>query len=344
MSAHSPEESRSVDDSADRGRERDWVRELRPGRSVDESFVVRSKELRQRRGGGPYLAAVLGDRTGEVAALAWENVDHLSSILDVGSVVQVRGQIQRYNQRLQVVIRSAEPCDAASVDETVFVRSAERHPDELWRDLEGLIRDVEDPNLRQLLFRVFCDPDVEPRFRIAPAARSMHHAYRSGLLEHTVSMATLARRIAEHYEVDRDMVVAGALLHDLGKVWELEIGSSIEYTDDGRLLGHLPMEVLYVDRMIGELSTFPDELRRQLLHLLLAHHGEYEYGSPRRPKTPEALLVHVVDMLDSRMAGMFEAISGHGDSDEAWSPFSRILDRHVYRRRPPTEGNGNDGY
>lgn len=340
MSAHRPEDAPIAADAA-RERSRTWVRELRPGRNVDESYVVRSKELRQRRGGGPYLAAVLGDRTGDVAALAWENVDHLSSVLDVGSVVQVRGQIQRYNQRLQVVIRSAETRDADSIDEAVYVRSSERHPDELWRDLEDLIGGVEDSNLRQLLFRVFSDPDVAARFRVAPAARSMHHAYRSGLLEHTVSMTTLARRIAGHYQVDRDMVVAGALLHDLGKVWELEIGSSIEYTDDGRLLGHLPMEVLYVDRRIGELAEFPDELRRQLLHLLLAHHGEYEYGSPRRPKTPEALLVHIVDMMDSRMAGMFEAISGQGETEDAWSPFSRILDRHVYRRRPPTEGNGN---
>jgi 3'-5' exoribonuclease len=250
--------------------------------------------------------------------------------------------VQRYNQRLQVVIRSAETHDGPDVDETVYVRSSERHPDELWHDLEGLIRDVADPNLRQLLYRVFSDPEVEPKFRIAPAARSMHHAYRSGLLEHTVSMAILARMMADHYGIDRDMVVAGVLLHDLGKVWELEIGASIEYTDDGRLLGHLPMEVLYVDRMIGELSAFPPELRRQLLHLLLAHHGEYEYGSPRRPKTPEALLVHVVDTLDSRMAGMFEAIAGQGETEDAWSAFSRILDRHVYRRRPPTEGNDTD--
>ena len=323
-------------------RSRSWIRDLRPGRDVDESYVVRSKELRQRRGGGPYLAAVIGDRSGEVAALAWENVDHLSSVLDIGSVVRVRGQVQRYNQGLLVVIRSAAAQDEADIDETVYVRSSERHPDELWRDLEGMIRDVADPNLQQLLFRVFSDPEVEPRFRVAPAARSMHHAYRSGLLEHTVSMATLARMMADHYGLDRDMVVAGVLLHDLGKVWELEIGSSIEYTDDGRLLGHLPMEVLYVDRMISELSAFPAELRRQLLHLLLAHHGEYEYGSPRRPKTPEALLVHVVDTLDSRMAGMFEAISGQGETEDAWSAFSRILDRHVYRRRPPTEGNDSD--
>jgi 3'-5' exoribonuclease len=169
----------------------------------------------------------------------------------------------------------------------------------------------------------------------------MHHAFRSGLLEHTVSMAKAARWLAQHYRIDEDVVIAGALLHDLGKIWELEIDASIEYTDDGRLIGHLPMETLFVDKKINEMESFPPELRRQLLHILLAHHGEYEYGSPRRPKTPEAMLVHMADNLDSKMAGMLEAISAEGADKEAWTPFSRILERHVYRRRPPTD-NGND--
>ena len=162
----------------------------------------------------------------------------------------------------------------------------------------------------------------------------MHHAFRSGLLEHTVSVTTAAEMLSGHYGADRDLVVAGALLHDLGKIWELELDHSIEYTDDGRLLGHLPMEVLYVERKIGELEKFPAETRRLLLHILLSHHGEFEYGSPRRPKTPEALLVHMVDNMDSKMAGMWGAITADGSDDEAWTPYSRILGRFVYRRRP----------
>jgi 3'-5' exoribonuclease len=205
--------------------------------------------------------------------------------------------------------------------------------DILWQRLTTLVEEMKDPNLRQLLFRITADPDVAERFRMAPAARGMHHAFRSGLLEHTVSMATLGRRLAEHYSINEDLVVAGCVLHDLGKIWELDISSSIEYTDEGRLLGHLSMEVLYVDRVINELEGFPDELRRQLLHILLAHHGEYEYGSPRRPKTPEALVVHMADNLDSKMAGMMEAINADGDAEAAWSPYSKILGRFIYRRR-----------
>jgi 3'-5' exoribonuclease len=317
--------------------DRAWIGELQPGRDVEESYVVRSKDVRQRRGGGPYLALNLGDRTGEVAALVWENVDHFSKILDVGSVVRIKGQVQRYNQRLQVVIRRAEKVALDDVDETLYVRSSSVDVDILWTRLTTLVEEIENSHLKQLLFRVISDPEVAGLFRVAPAARGMHHAFRSGLLEHTVSMATIGRQLAKHYSLDQDMVVAGCVLHDLGKIWELDISSSIEYTDEGRLLGHLTMEVLFVDRLIGEMEAFPEELRRQLLHILLAHHGEYEYGSPRRPKTPEALIVHMVDLLDSKMAGMLEAINADGDSEQPWSPYSRILDRFIYRRRPPND-------
>jgi len=315
------------------GDQRSWIAELQPGTDIEETFVVRSRDIRQRRGGGPYVAASLGDKTGEVNALVWENVEPLAKVLDVGAVVKVKGQVQRYNGRLQIVIRRASVVSADEIDEALYVRASSVDADVLWRRLNSLVEEMEDPDLRQLIFRITADPEVADRFRVAPAARGMHHAFRSGLLEHTVSMATLGRNLAEHYSANKDLVVAGCILHDLGKIWELDISSSIEYTDEGRLLGHLSMEVLFVDRVIGELEAFPAELRRQLLHILLAHHGEYEYGSPRRPKTPEALLVHMADLLDSKMAGMMEAINADGDPKATWSPYSKILGRFIYRRR-----------
>jgi len=314
-------------------KQRAWIRDLKPGTDIEDSYVVRSKDVRQRRGGGPYLAATLGDKTGEVSALVWENVEQIGKVLEAGAVVTVKGQVQRYNNRLQVVIRRAAKVPADRVDETLYVRSSAVDVDLLWQRLTTLVEEVENEHLRQLLFRVLSEPEVADRFRVAPAARGMHHAFRSGLLEHTVSMSTMGRQLAKHYSLNADLVVAGCVLHDLGKIWELDISSSIEYTDEGRLLGHLTMEVLYVDRVITEMAAFPDEIRRQLLHILLAHHGEYEYGSPRRPKTPEALLVHQMDLLDSKMAGMLEAINADGDSEAAWSPYSKIMDRFIYRRR-----------
>ena len=313
--------------------QRVWIKDLRAGSDIEEIYAVRAADVRQRRGGGPYMAATLGDRTGEVTALVWQNVDRFRGVLEPGNVVAVKGQVQRYNQQLQIVVRQAEAVPEASVDEKLFLRSSSVDPTLLWKRLMETIEDVGDPDLRQLLLRVFSDPEVEERFRVAPAARSMHHAFRSGLLEHTVSVAEIARLLSGHYDLDNDLVIAGALLHDLGKIWELEIGPSIEYTDDGRLIGHLPMETLFVEKKIGELENFPRETRRQLLHILLSHHGEYGFGSPRRPKTPEALLVHTADNLDSKMAGMLEAIAAEGSDDAAWTPYSRILERHIYRRK-----------
>jgi 3'-5' exoribonuclease len=317
--------------------QRVWIKDLRAGSDLEEIYAVRTVDIRQRRGGGSYLAAILGDRTGEVTALVWQNVDRFRGVLEVGNVVTVKGQVQRYNQQLQIVVRQAEVVPEVSVDEELFLRSSSIDPALLWKRLMDAIEDVGDPDLRRLLSLVFSDPEVEELFRVAPAARSMHHAFRSGLLEHTMSVAAIAGLLAGHYGLDADLVMAGALLHDLGKIWELEIGASIEYTDDGRLIGHLPMETLFVEKKIGELEDFPRETRRQLLHILLSHHGEYGFGSPRRPKTPEALLVHMADNLDSKMAGMLEAITAEGSGDEAWTPYSRILERHIYRRRLHTE-------
>jgi 3'-5' exoribonuclease len=324
------------------GVKRSWVKDLRAGTDLEESFAVRSVDVRQRRGGGPYLAATIGDRTGEVTALVWQNVDQLREVMEPGKVVSVKGQVQRYNQQLQVVVRQAEVLPSESVEDAHFVRSSAVDPTVLWEQLNGFIEEVSDAHIRQLLFRIFSDPETEDLFRSAPAARSMHHAFRSGLLEHTVSVTTVARTLAGHYGLNQDLVVAGCLLHDFGKIWELEIGTSIEYTDDGRLIGHIPMETLFVDKQIGELKEFPAETRRQLLHVLLAHHGEYEFGSPRRPKTPEALLVHMADNLDSKIAGMLEAIAAQGTDEEAWTPYSRILERHIYRRKAPSTDDNEE--
>lgn len=314
--------------------ERAWVKNLKPGVELDEVYVVRTRELRRRRGGGNYLAVTFGDRTGDVVSLAWEHAESLAKECEPGKAVRIGGHVQQYQGRTQVVFRRAEAVDSADVDPGLFIRSSLVDADVLWLKMQEYIGAMEDVDLRQLLFRIFSDPDIEARFRVSPAAKTMHHAFRTGLLEHTVSAAGAALVLADHYRLHRDMVLAGVLLHDLGKIWELEAENSIEYTDDGRLIGHLALEALYVDRVISELENFPDEHRRQLLHILLSHHGEYAYGSPRRPKTPEAMLVHMVDNLDARLAGMFEAIDQDGDSDQAWSGFSRMLERNVYRRRP----------
>ncbi len=308
---------------------------------MEEVYAVRGKEVRQRRAGGQFLSLTLADRTGQVSALAWEDLDRIGRACTPGALVRVHGQVQRYNQNLQVVVRSAIQVPVEEVDASLFVRSSAADPEVMWNRLLSVVGEVADPHLKQLLFRLLNDPDIAERFRLAPAARGMHHAYRAGLVEHTLSMTLAARQLARHYRLAEDLVVAGSILHDIGKLWELEVGTTIEYTDDGRLLGHLTMGVLRVERELVELPRFPAETRRHLLHILLSHHGEYEFGSPRRPKTPEALLIATVDNLDAKLGGMLEAIAAGGDTGEAWTEYTKILDRPVYRRRPPGVDNGN---
>ena len=323
--------------------ERAWVRDLVPGTEVRQPFAVRAKDVRRRRGGGEFLTLVLSDRTGHVDALAWEGVHRFDRACRTGDVVRVVGHVQKYRQRLQIVVRDLDRVADEEIDEGVFIRSSAVDPERLRERLDDLIASVDDEHLRDLLARIVSDPEVAGALLRAPAARSLHHAYRGGLLEHTVSMTTAAAALCDQYGCDRSLVVAGCVLHDLGKVWELDGKASFDYTDDGRLLGHIPMIALHVDRRIAESPSFPEETRRQLLHVLLAHHGEYAYGSPRRPKMPEALLVHTIDNLDARMAAMFEAISSGGDTGEAWSAYSPILERPVYRRRPGGRQERGDG-
>lgn len=312
---------------------RHWIGSLRPGDQVDELYAVADKELRERRGGGRFLSLNLCDSSGRLGAMVWENVRELDRLLETGQVARIRGNVQRYNSRLQMIVRSAQAVEQDSFDPGLFVRTSGFDAEELWEQLNQQIRSIEDDHLRQLVFRVVSDPEIEGRFRTAPAARVMHHAYRAGLLEHTVSMVKLGAILADHYELDRDLVLAACVLHDLGKIWEFEDDHSLSYTDDGRLIGHLTMVVLHVERVLAHLPDFPAETRRQLLHALIAHHGEYAYGSPRRPKTPEAVLVHQLDSLDSRMGGVLDAVSSHGDHAGAWTAKCRILERPVYRRR-----------
>ncbi|MCP4902174.1 MAG: HD domain-containing protein [bacterium] len=319
--------------------ERRWIGSLRPGDKVEELYAVADKELRQRRGGGRFLSLNLCDSSGRLGAMVWENVGELDRVLEPGRVVLVRGNVQRYNQRLQMIVREAQVVAEEQIDERLFVKSSGFDPEALWDQLISLIENLDDDHLKQLLFRVLADPEVSQRLRLAPAARVMHHAYRAGLLEHTVSMATLASKFAGHYGLDRDIIVAGCVLHDLGKIWEFDNDHSLSYTDDGRLIGHLTIGVLYVERVLADLPSFPAETRRQLLHAMLAHHGEYEFGSPRRPKTPEALLIHLLDNLDSRMAGVLDTIATEGEHGDAWTANCRILGRPIYRRRRSDEPN-----
>ena len=249
----------------------------------------------------------------------------------------VKGSVTSYNGRLQMKLDKVRFAPDAEVgDFSRFFPVSARPVPEMLAKMDALIGSVEDPWIRRLLEALFVeDAELRAAFAQAPAAKSMHHVYLGGLLEHTLSVAGMAERACGHYrDLNRDLVLAGVFLHDVGKTAELSYQRSFGYTDAGNLLGHIALEADWISRAVGKIPGFPEDLRLQILHIVLSHHGRLEFGSPVLPKTPEALLVHYLDDLDGKLEVMFRATKDESDSG-SWSPYSRALDRMIYRRRWP---------
>lgn len=327
-------------------RSRTGIGELRVGAQVRETFLVASKEVRTARTGKPYLKLRLGDRDGNVDCMVWEEAERLAGRFEAGEVVVVTGRVTEYGGRPQVEatdIRRAEAGEASPAD---FLPRTYRDVQELADFLGFHLDSVYDRDLRALLENIFGDADFLERFKMAPAAKQFHHAYLGGLLEHTVSVAGLCDHVAQQYgRINRDLLITAAILHDVGKVEELTYDCTIDYSDAGRFLGHVILGVNLVTRKAAELPGFPEEKLQHLLHAIVSHHGELEWGSPKRPKTIEALIIHHVDNLDAKAKGFLEIVEGSRNAD--WTDLRNLFRRplHVPRAAhqeedflPPSEG------
>lgn len=302
-------------------------------------FLATDAAYKTTRTGSEYLELKLADAGGELKAFLWDlkavEGEYSDIVPDV--FVKVKGRVEEFQGRRQIRVDKIRFAPDSEVrDFSRFFPTSRRNVDEMLQELDGLVQGIGDPWIRRLLEAMLVqDAELRASFAKAPAAKSMHHVYLGGLLEHTLSVAGMARRACEHYgDLNRDLVMAGVLLHDLGKTAELSYQRSFGYTDTGNLLGHITLEAQWVSKAVDAIPGFPEELRLQILHIVLAHHGKLEFGSPVLPKTPEALLVHYLDDLDGKLEGMFRLMheeSGQGN----WSAWSRSLDRPVYRVRWP---------
>jgi 3'-5' exoribonuclease len=265
-------------------------------------FAVSAKQVRSKKDGSRYFVLTLGDRTGQVDAVMWETDG--AGEFAAGDVVKLRGQIGRYKEKRQI---SVERIRAAARDEfelADFVPRTERNIDELWAELNAYVESFTDPHLKALLRAFLDDAEIAAAFKEAPAAKSMHHAWIGGLLEHVVSLIGICELAAKHYPVHRDLLLTGAFLHDIGKLEELRWGTSFDYTVEGQLLGHITIGIGMIERKIGALPDFPPALRVLVEHMVLSHHGKYEFGSPKLPMIPEAVLLHYLDDMDAKMQTM----------------------------------------
>ena len=314
------------------------IRSLKEGEPFAGVLLAQEAAFKTSAKGSEYLELKLGDASGDLKAFLWDlrAVEGDLEPIQADAFLWVKGAVSSYNGRLQLRLDKVRFVpDAEVADISRFFPVSLRPVPEMLAELDGHVAAVADPWIRRLLTALFVeDAELRRAFATAPAAKSMHHVYLGGLLEHTLSILGMATRACDHYpELNRDLVAAGVLLHDVGKTAELSYQRGFGYTDIGNLLGHIPIETEWINREVGKIPGFPEELRLHILHIVLSHHGRLEFGSPVLPKTPEALLVHYLDDLDGKLEVMFRALREEGHA--AWSPYSRALDRMIYRNRWP---------
>ena len=307
------------------------VSNLADGQNITSHFLVCEKEIRATREGKSYLRLELGDATGRVEARMWEGFDKSAATFEQDDFVKVQGRVESYRNKLQVMIDKIRLAEESEVDAADFFPHTKEDVEKLYAQLLEIARSVGNPWLRNLVLSVVEDPELVPKLKRAPAAKVMHHAYFGGLLEHILSLCGLCRAVLKHYpEADADLLLSGAILHDIGKLRELSYERSLGYTDEGQLLGHILIEYELVSKKIDAIAEFPPRLKILVQHMLLAHHGKYEFGSPKLPMFREALLLHYLDDLDSKMAAVRSAVdSGAGEGN--WTAFSGALERRFLR-------------
>jgi 3'-5' exoribonuclease len=299
-----------------------YVTQLVPGEElVNEPFLLDDVARRKTRDGRPFLLCTLRDKTGLLNGVFWDIPEYLDGWVRPGLAVLVTGQTNNYKNTLQVNITDLNQAGLISAAE--LLPASKRPRDEMLAELKNFVGQLNEP-WTSLVDHILLREPFLTRFANAPAARTMHHAYISGLMEHTLSMATLAELLAVHYpHVNIDLLLAGTLLHDVGKTEEYSIDGSFTFSEDGRLVGHIVRAVVMIEKTAAELD-FPAEELRQLIHLIVAHHGKLEWGSPIKPKTLEALLLHQIDLLDSRVQGFYDHLENDA-GDEIWTTKSSLM-------------------
>lgn len=311
------------------------VSELEPGGEVKSVFVVARKELRKTKAGAPYLALELADKSGKVDARVWDNALRYKDAFAEQDYIAVSGRVEKYREQVQVVVNSLRRCSDDEVDVSDFLRVVGTDRVALEGELRQAAEEIGNLHLKGLLLAFLNDPEFMRLFTSAPAAKNYHHPYIGGLLEHTASTVRICRLLCDLYpDIDRDLLVAAAMLHDIGKVHELAYEKAIDYTDAGRFLGHL----LLADQMLREkmagMPSFPPELALRLRHAVLSHHGELEWGSPKRPKTLEAIVLHHVDNLDAKVNSFREIVERSVESESPWTDVKNLFKRPLYAPRP----------
>ena len=295
---------------------------------VTSTFVVVAKQIKPKKTGDPYLALTLGDRSGQLEAKMWDNVEEVLEAFEQDDFLKVKGLVNKYKQRFQLTIHKLRKLGDSEIEFADYLPKTTNDIDELWRTLTGFVASFQNPHLKSLVEAFMADPEIAPAYRNAPAAKTLHHAYIGGLLDHVVSLFRSCDLLCRNYPViNRDLLLTGAFLHDIGKIHELAYNRSFSYTTKGQLLGHMIIELEMLQAKLARLPGFPEELKTLVEHLIISHHGQYEFGSPKLPMFPEALMLHYLDDLDSKMEAMRAQFERESSLDGAWTSYNPSLGR-----------------
>jgi len=313
-----------------------YVKDIKTGDKVSEVFLAAEKNLAYSQKGSPYLNLRLRDRTGEVDGKIWENALVWDKAFKKGDLIRIQARALIFKNTIQLSIIEVKKVEDGEVELADYFPVARGDHAEMFAGILGYVEQVRTPCLAVLLRAFFRDEAIVSLFRRAPAAKGFHHVYIGGLLEHTLSVVQLLDQAAGHYAgINRDLLITGGILHDIGKIYEFSYERIVEYSDPGRLVGHIVMGVEMVDAKIATIPDFPEQMAMELRHLILSHHGVLEYGSPKRPKTLEALIVHYMDDLDAKVNAFQEYIRDARDEESDWTPYHRLFDRYIYKGRTP---------
>ncbi len=310
-----------------------YVRDFEANQQINTTFLVGSKDIRQKKSGEPFLSLILLDKSGDIDAKMWDNVAEVMDTFDRDDFLKVKGVTAIFQNKIQLTIHKIQKIEDREADFSDFFPSSSRDSEEMMTELAGIIASFKNPHLKGLLDAFFADPDIRERYRIAPAAKTIHHAWLSGLLEHVLSLCQLANFTAAHYPmVDRELLLTGVILHDIGKIHELTYQRGFGYSDEGQLLGHIIIALRMIDEKIRLVEGFPARLRMLVEHMVLSHHGEMNFGSPKVPMFAEAMLLHHLDNLDSKMETIRGALDRDKQIDGNWSGWINSLERLLLKK------------
>ena len=309
-----------------------FIDSLADGQAIQDIFIVSEKTMAHKKDGAPFIQVRFTDRTGSIRGVIWDNIETVTKQFDHGDYVKIQARVTTYRETLQLTVLSVQRMTIDQIDPGDFIPKTNRDIGQMFQQLKTQSQSIENAYLKFVLQKFWDDADFVEKFCIAPAAKSMHHAYLGGLLEHTLSVSILVDRLIRcHYRgIDRDLLLTGAILHDIGKVDEFEYTTMIDYSTEGRLLNHIIIGIRMIDEKIALIQNFPENTAQLLRHLVISHHGIREYGSPEPPKTLEATILHFLDNLDSKIMGIRDYLEKSDDSSQ-WTPYFYPMERHFFK-------------